>query len=281
MKSLKTLLLLGILAYIQPCQSAFNKCTSQSATSSSKTVNTLNGAIKGECYDVPVSFSNDSTRSFEVFSWLSIPYAEPPTGANRFMSPKPVSNWTGTKDTIKWPTSCFQSAITAPIEMGEDCLYLNVFAPASTYLKNDQMNQTPILLYIHGGGFIQGTSADDLWEPSTLVASRDIIVVTINYRLNVFGFMHMAGSEATGNAGFLDQSLAMKWVYENAHAFGGDKSRITIAGESAGAFSVGYHLFYPPSWEYFRNGIMESGGPIGSSKYFWHLSLNKAFNSLI
>jgi carboxylesterase type B len=261
---LQKILLILVLTYFKPCQSAFNKCTSQSDESNSKIVTTLNGAIKGECYEISVSYSNGSTITHEVFSWLAIPYAQPPTGTNRFMSPKPVENWTGTKETLKWPISCFQSGVGASIEMNEDCLFLNIFVPNRTYFSDNSV--TPVLLYIHGGGFIQGTSADDLWEPSTLAASQDIIVVTINYRLNVFGFLHMADSDASGNAGFLDQTLAMKWVYENIESFGGDKTKITIAGESAGAFSVGYHLFYPGSWQYFRNGIMESGGPIGSSK---------------
>lgn len=98
-----------------------------------------------------------------------------------------------------------------------------------------------------------------------MVATQNVIVVSINYRLNVFGFMHLADSDATGNAGFLDQNLAMKWVYENAKAFGGDNSKITIFGESAGSWSVGFHLFYQQSWKYFRNAILESGAPTGRS----------------
>jgi len=77
--------------------------------------------------------------------------------------------------------------------------------------------------------------------------------------------LHLSNSSATGNAGFLDQNLAMKWIYENIIYFGGDNKKITISGESAGAFSVGFHLFYPPSWPFFRNAIMESGGPVGQS----------------
>lgn len=151
--------------------------------------------------------------------------------------------------------------------MSEDCLYLNVFAKSETFL-NKKNELKAILVYIHGGGFIQGSSANDLWEPSTLVAAGDVIVVTINYRLNVFGFLAF-GLQATGNAGFLDQSIALKWVHENAHYFGGDKNKITISGESSGAFSVGYHLFYQKSWPYFRNAIMESGGPVGKSLFFY------------
>ena len=92
-----------------------------------------------------------------------------------------------------------------------------------------------------------------------------MIVVSFNYRLNVFGFLHLADSDASGNVGFLDQTMAMKWVYENTKSFGGDNSKITVFGESAGSWSVGFHLFYRESWPYFRNAIMESGAPTGSS----------------
>jgi carboxylesterase type B len=108
---------------------------------------------------------------------------------------------------------------------------------------------------------MSGETAVDYYEGSTLAAYGDIIVVTIQYRLGAFGFLHLTDSLAKGNQGFLDQHLALKWVYENADKFAGDRSRITICGESAGAFSVGYHLMYEKSWPYFRNAIMESGGP--------------------
>lgn len=96
---------------------------------------------------------------------------------------------------------------------------------------------------------------------------QDIIVVTINYRLNALGFLHLSGeSDASGNQALLDQYTALKWISENAATFGGDSSKITISGESAGAWSVGYQLFMPASWGYFRNAIMQSGGPTGVSK---------------
>ena len=95
-----------------------------------------------------------------------------------------------------------------------------------------------------------GSSASDWYEPSTLVAMSDIIVITLNYRLDHYGLLHIADTE-TGNSALLDQNLALKWIYENAHTFGGDKNRITVSGESAGAISIGFHLFYPDSWPYF------------------------------
>ena len=134
----------------------------------------------------------------------------------------------------------------------------------------------PILVFIHGGSFVYGTSS--LYDGSTIVSMTDIIVVTLNYRLNALGFLHVANTDVTGNFGILDQSLAMKWIYENAMYFGGDKSKITISGESSGAWSVGFHLFYPKSWPYFRNAILQSGGPTGVSKYMHLIYSLKGLN---
>jgi len=119
----------------------------------------------------------------------------------------------------------------------------------------------PVLVFIHGGSFVSGDGAS--YDPSNFVAMKDIVVVTINYRLNALGFLGLEGTEATGNQGLLDQTLALKWIHDNAFTFGGDKSRVTITGQSAGAWSVGFLLFYENSWAYFRNAIMQSGGPTG------------------
>lgn len=246
----------------------FEKCTSQASVTDSKIVQTLNGPIRGECYNVPVSYSNDTTLNYDVFTWLSIPFAEPPIRENRFLKPKPVKSWIDIKDTLNWPFACIQSGYNnAPQYFSEDCLYLNVFVRGDSYLNRNKALK-PIMVWIYGGSFLSGSSAIDSYEPSTLVASNDVIVITINYRINVFGFLHLADTDATGNAGFLDQALALEWIYKNAKSFGGDNSRITIFGESAGAWSVGFHLFHPPSWPYFRNAIMQSGAPTGSSIFY-------------
>lgn len=239
----------------------FQKCTSFSSTSNNKTTLTLNGQIKGDCYQVPVSYSNSSTVTYDIFTWLGIPFAEAPIGSNRFLNPKPVQSWTGVRDALRWPKACIQDL---PIEQSEDCLYLNIFARDSTYL-NKESALRPVMIWIYGGGFVIGQSADNLYEPSTLVASSDIIVVSFNYRLGALGFLSLEGTEATGNAGFLDQHMAIKWVYENIKYFGGDNTKITLFGESAGSFSTGFHLFYPKSWPYFRNAIMQSGSPTGNN----------------
>ncbi len=262
------LILLNALQYSSSY--IFEKCTSQSSINDYKVVQTLNGPIRGECYNVPVSFSNGSRISYDVFTWLSIPFAEPPTGKNRFLKPRPVKNWVATRDTLEWPKVCDPSKAS----FSEDCLYLNIFVRGDSYL-NRREKLKPMLIYIHGGAFLFGSTNPDEEEPSSLVATSDIIVVTIQYRLGVYGFLHHSDLGGTGNAGFLDQHMAIKWVYDNAELFGGDKTKISLSGESAGAWSVSFHLFYKPSWPYFRNAIMESGTPTGSSNIFKYFLLCK------
>ena len=151
---------------------------------------TSNGQIKGECKIVPVSYSNSSKISSDVFSWLSIPYAEAPINENRFKKPIPVKTWNGIKDGTKFPSACIQPinaddpSTIVPVPLSEDCLYLNVFVRSDVYL-NKNFNFNPILIFIHGGSLLVDTSADPLYEPSTIVAMSGIIVVTINYRLGI------------------------------------------------------------------------------------------------
>ena len=235
----------------------FEKCM-QSLKSKTKIVKTQSGPIIGECHIVPYNSSAGKMFESEVYSWLGIPYAEPPIENNRFSRPKQLKPWSNLKVTTIWPKKCIQSELGMDgNSTSEDCLYLNIFVRSDTFL-NSYVESKPIMIWIDG---VQNT-----YEPSTLVATSDVIVVSFNYRLGVFGFLSLENTEASGNAGFLDQHMAIKWVYENAKYFGGDNTKITLFGQDAGALSVGYHLFYPESWPYFRNGIMQSGLPIGSSK---------------
>ena len=234
----------------------YNKCNID-PNSDLKVLDTLNGKIKGECYNVPVSYSNGSKIYSNVFNWLSIPFAEPPINENRFKKPVPKSSWNNVIDGTLWPRPCMQRGDPTS---SEDCLYLNIFAKSDIYL-NRNTTLAPILIFFHGGSFVVGKTADDIYEGSTLASYSGVIVVTIQYRLDSFGFLHLSDSDAIGNQGFLDQHLALKWIYDNADRFGGDRSKITISGQSAGSFSVGYHLFYEKSWPYFRNAIMQSGSP--------------------
>ena len=249
----------------------FNKCD-VNLNSDSKILDTLNGKIKGECYTVPVTYSNGSKTTSNVMNWLSVPYAEPPINEKRFKKSVQKQPWSNTIDGTSWPKHCVQFFLPNGTE---DCLYLNIFVKSDVYMNRNK-TLVPILFFIHGGGLVSGGISVDFYEGSTLAAYGEIVVVTIQYRLDSFGFLHLANSFASGDQGFLDQHLALKWVYENAEKFGGDRNKITISGESAGAISVGYHLLYEKSWPYFRNAIMESGGP--NFKTISLISSNEAEN---
>ena len=271
MKTFKGFFLLIFIAHFEQSHQNsiqnFDPCSSSSVTDADRIVTTLNGKIKGECYNVPITNSNDQTTDYSVFSWRGIPFAEPPTGINRFMKPVPVANWNDVKQTTEWPNACAQtgSPSNSLDQKSEDCLYINIFAPKDTY-SNRSSELKPVMVYIPGGAFSVDSSASDIFEPSTFVAYGDVIYASFNYRLGIFGFLHLNDSAATGNMGLFDQQLAMKWIYDNAHLFGGDKTKITLFGESAGSWSVGFHLFIESSFTYFRNAIMESGTPGGMCK---------------
>jgi len=265
----KVLLALSLCVIFAHSYPYFPECSC--FNSEATILNSNNGKIKGTCYNVTVNYGSKPKSSNQVLTWLGIPYAEPPINNLRFKKPIPIKSWNDTLDGTNWPNKCVQIVDELGVPTGrksfsEDCLYLNVFVPYEVYVKsvieNNSKYRVPILLYIHGGAFLIGSPADDRTEPSTLIAATNIIVVSINYRLGAFGFLHIKNTEATGNQGILDQHLALKWVYENANRFGGDRTRITIAGQSAGSWSVGYHLIYKPSWPYFRNAILESGTPL-------------------
>ena len=216
-------------------------------------LNTLNGKIQGK--SINVTISNVTSR---VLVWQSVPYAEPPIKNLRFMNPVPVKPWKKIIDGTKPPKACMQPFLNKT-NVSEDCLYLNIYSPEENYIKNVNNNNKssllPILVWMHGGFFRYGSSSD--YDGSIFSAKSNIIVITLNYRLGLFGFFHMNGTDANGNQALLDQNLALKWIYDNAKEFGGDKNRITISGESAG-----YHLIFSQSWPYFNNAILQSGNPI-------------------
>ncbi len=229
-------------------------------------LSTLNGKIQGRCSNVTVNYASKPKTSTPVLSFLGIPYAEPPIRNLRFKNALPAKPWNNILNGTKLPNRCFQAFggdTSNLLKESEDCLYLNVFIPYNVYLnavilKNESF-KAPILVWIHGGSFLYGASLREANEPSTFVAMSNVIVVNINYRLGVFGFLYVNGTDANGNQGVFDQNLALKWVFENAKTFGGDNSKITIGGNSAGGYSVGFHLAHKPSWPYFNNAIIESG----------------------
>lgn len=142
--------------------------------------------------------------------------------------------------------------------ISEDCLYLNLWVP-SKFRKSNQQSNATILIWIYGGGYMSGTSSLDVYDALIMAATNDVIVASINYRVGAFGFLYLETEEAPGNMGLYDQALAIKWVKDNAAAFGGDGESLTLFGESAGAGSVSVHLLSPISNHLAKRVIMQSG----------------------
>ncbi|XP_061566052.1 acetylcholinesterase [Cololabis saira] len=206
-----------------------------------------------------------------VSAFLGIPFAEPPIGKRRFRPAEPKRQWSGVFDASQYPNSCYQTVdVTFPgfqgsemwnpnQEMSEDCLYLNVWVPTSPRPHN-----LTVMVWIYGGGFYSGTSSLDVYDGRYLAHTETVIVVSMNYRIGAFGFLALHGSaEAPGNVGLLDQRLALQWVQDNIHFFGGNPKQVTIFGESAGGASVGFHLLSPDSRPTFTRAILQSGVPNG------------------
>lgn len=216
----------------------------------------------------------EGRRQDGVVRYLGIPYAAAPVGERRWRPPQPAAPWSGTLQAERFAPNCQQAPapralrawtaeylIEGPID--EDCLYLNVWAP-----ERQAAQALPVLVWIHGGGFSSGGASVPVYDGAGL-AARGMVVVTINYRLGVYGFLsHPALREedpagAGGNYGLLDQVAALRWVRENIAAFGGDPERVTLAGQSAGAASVHHLLASPLARGLFQRAIAESGSGMG------------------
>src|SRR5580704_7099820 len=191
-----------------------------------------------------------------VDEYLGIPYAAPPVGPLRWQPPQPAARWRGIRAATEFAPHCAQPAgVFGRASMSENCLYLNVFLPAA------HRAGLPVMVWIHGGGFVGGESDD--YDPSGLVA-HGVIVVTINYRLGALGFLaHPALADhpggPSGDYGLMDQQAALRWVQRNARAFGGDPGNVTIFGESAGGASVCDNMASPTASGLFSRAIAESG----------------------
>lgn len=203
-----------------------------------------------------------------VEAYLGIPYAQAPVGNLRFSPPEALSPWKGVRDATQFGANCIQP-ITDGIAGGfapwtaeytiagptnEDCLFLNVWTP-----KADSHAKHPVLVWIHGGGFVSGSGSVAVYQGAQF-AKKDVVVVTINYRLGALGFLTApALGEHPGNYGVLDMIAALKWVKTNIAAFGGDPSKVTIAGQSAGSAAVHVLVASPQAKGLFVNTIAESG----------------------
>ncbi|XP_018425505.1 PREDICTED: cholinesterase-like [Nanorana parkeri] len=206
------------------------------------------------------------TLSGSVIAYLGIPYGEAPTETQRFKKPEPRKPWQGIYNATKYGKSCYQKRDEAYASfpgtnmwqvnnaMSEDCLYLNVWVPSF------KPKLAHVMVFIYGGAFLAGTSSLEIYDPSILAFSEDIIVVSMNYRVGALGFLALPGNkDIPGNAGMFDQQLALQWVHENIAAFGGNSNSVTLFGHSSGASCVGFHLLSPGSQNYIKRVILQSG----------------------
>ncbi|XP_042894114.1 cholinesterase 2-like [Penaeus japonicus] len=206
-----------------------------------------------------------STKGKEFLSYYGLPFAKPPVGELRLKDPVKAEGWKGVRDGSKQPSSCLLVPLafsamgiilpSADLRGDEDCLYLNVFTPKR--IKSGK--KLPVMVWIHGGAFLSGGSHEYL--PHVLM-NHDIVLVVLQYRLGILGFLSTEDEVIPGNFGLKDQTLALHWVQENIHHFGGDAARVTIFGESAGAASVHYHILSPKSKGLFHRAIMQSGSAL-------------------
>ena len=198
-----------------------------------------------------------------ILSFKGIPYAAPPVGELRWKAPQPAAPWTAPRDAKQYGSKCWANGTPAPVvadpAVSEDCLFLNVWTGAE---KTSE--RRPVMVWLHGGGFQFGTSGDPRWEGGNL-AKKGVVVVSLNYRLGVFGHLARAdlavesGGKGSGNYGLQDHLAALQWVKTNIASFGGDPGNITLMGESAGAHAVGMLSASTLAAGAFHKAIGESG----------------------
>ncbi len=227
-------------------------------------VKTENGLVEGS-----------ATIDKKIRIFKGIPFASPPIGELRWKAPTPVQNWTGIRKCTNFSASPIQDTpkpfycwseefIAKPEPLSEDCLYLNVWTSAGK--SNDKK---PVFVWIYGGGLSSGSANCDIYDGEEM-AKQGVVFVSLNYRVGVLGFMahpelsKESGHQASGNYGFMDQIAALRWVQKNIQSFGGDPTNVTIAGQSAGAFSVNALIASPLAKGLFQKAIVQSGGILSS-----------------
>ncbi|XP_038953489.1 carboxylesterase 1D like 1 isoform X2 [Rattus norvegicus] len=235
-------------------------CTAWGYPSSPPVVNTVKGKVLGK-------YVNLEGFAQPVAVFLGIPFAKSPLGSLRFAPPQPAESWNFVKNTTSYPPMCSQDAVggqvlselftnrkeNIPLQFSEDCLYLNVYTPADL-TKNSRL---PVMVWIHGGGLVVGGSST--YDGQALSAHENVVVVTIQYRLGIWGFFSTGDEHSQGNWGHLDQLAALHWVQDNIANFGGNPGSVTIFGESAGGFSVSVLVLSPLAKNLFHRAISESG----------------------
>lgn len=215
-------------------------------------VKTTGGMVRG---------ATDADGRIRIFK--GIPYAVAPVGDRRWKEPQPARSWEGTRDATVVGAQCMQGPVFGDIKFSrpasEDCLNLNIWTPAA-----NASDRLPVMVWIHGGGFQAGAGAEPRHDGKAF-ANKGVVLVTLNYRLGVFGFMahpeltRESAHHASGNYGLMDQVAALRWVKENIAAFGGNSDNVTIFGESAGSFSVSALMACPLANGLFHKAIGESG----------------------
>jgi para-nitrobenzyl esterase len=199
-----------------------------------------------------------------VSVFRGVPYAQPPVGPLRFRPPRQCAPWEGVRDArnvgpiaYQFPTDLEEMQGRLDLPQSEDCLTLNIWTP-----QPDAAHR-PVMVWIHGGAYLNGTGAAEWFDGTSFATRHDVVLVTINYRLAVFGYLHLAGlspdETGSGNCGLLDQIAALQWVADNIASFGGDPGNVTVFGESAGAMSVGVLLGTPAAAGLFHRAILQSG----------------------
>ncbi|XP_033228633.1 esterase E4-like [Belonocnema kinseyi] len=222
-------------------------------------ISCINAALKVKILDGTIQGTEMKTRNGRTISaFFGIPYANPPTGNLRFKEPVALKiKWTGVRSAVNETHSCLQK-INGIVKGHEDCLFLNVYSPVVNFDKRIQDNLFPVMVFIHGGGFVKGDISSKNYGPQYLL-DRDIVLVTINYRLGVFGFLSTGDNVVLGNIGLKDQVFALKWIQENIKAFSGDPNRVTLFGTEAGGVSVNLHALTESTDGLFHQFIIHNG----------------------
>jgi carboxylesterase type B len=226
---------------------------------STATIHTTSGLVCGLDQEVA---GNPTPTAKSISAFLGVPYAQSTAGENRWAPPKPIVQWSAElrsdiHEATRFGPSCPQKLRPGiQLELSEDCLSLNIWTPVPLQ-KIGSSDPVPVMVFIYGGSFREGTTSNPLYDARNLVATGDVLVVTMNYRVGALGFL--SGTDGLkGNFGLMDQRLALQWVHDNIAEFGGDPDKITLFGESAGAMSVGLHLISPESQPLFNAAIIES-----------------------